>query len=249
MLTTCIVYISFVVGFVLQFGVFAYVWRCGLFRSHPAFVVYSGLVPVTNLIDFIFQMTLLFSWHYYFYWVCEFIHIFLGFIVIHEVLASIFEEYEGIRSLGMYLYFVSAIVLIIIGVTAAAATKAHGLNRIFASLERIESALRVVQCGLVLYLIFFMRTLALKWKRSSFGIALGFGVYACLALFYAVAILRLGNNWNVFLDPLLSVGYLLTILIWAAAVMVPARELVPEELPKLKNIEQWNAAILEFLHR
>jgi hypothetical protein len=78
---------------------------------------------------------------------------------------------------------------------------------------------------------------------------LGFGFYACLFLVYSVAELHLGPKWDKFLDPVLPVGYVATVLIWVIAVMAPARELTLQELPKLQNIEQWDAAIREFLQR
>ena len=249
MLTFSIVYISTVVGIVLQLGVFIHAWRSGIFRVHPFFVAYSGIVPACNVFNLVLLATLHFRLNFYSTWLCEVVHILLAFIVIHEILDSIFMEYEGIRKLGMYLYFASAIILVILGVLAAAMTKAHGLPRVYVTWMRIDTAVRVVQCGLVLFLVFFMRTLALKWKRRSFGIALGYGFYACLFLMYSVAILHLGVEWNVYLDPILPAAYLVTIMIWMVAAMAPARELAPDELPQLRSIEQWDAAILEFLRR
>jgi hypothetical protein len=248
-LTVAIDYISNFIAITLQLGICVYAWRTGVFKSNPVFVVYSFLVPITNLIDFIFQVTLQYPLHYYFYWVCEFIHILLGFIVIHEVLTSIFEEYEGIRTLGMYLFNFSAMLLILLGVFASATTKTHGFRALYVVTMQIDTAVRYVQCGLVLFLIFFMRTLSLKWQRRSFGIAFGFGCYSAMFLIYSFLLLRAGPEWNKYLDPVLPVGYVFIVMIWVIAVMVPERVLVTQELPDLRNIEQWNAAILEFLHR
>ena len=37
---------------------------------------------------------------------------------------------------------------------------------------------RVVQCGMVLFLLAFCKHVGLSWRRPGFGIALGFGIFA-----------------------------------------------------------------------
>jgi hypothetical protein len=47
---------------------------------------------------------------------------------------------------------------------------------IVASILTVQRCVRVVQCGLVVFLLAFSGKLGVSWRRLSFGVALGFGV-------------------------------------------------------------------------
>ena len=42
----------------------------------------------------------------------------------------------------------------------------------------LQRSLRVMQCGMILFLLVFLRHLGLTWRSRSFGIAFGFGLMA-----------------------------------------------------------------------
>jgi hypothetical protein len=55
-------------------------------------------------------------------------------------------------------------------------------NPVRESILVVQRCVRVVQCGLVLFLLAFSRNLGVSWRRQSFGIALGFGLFSGVEL-------------------------------------------------------------------
>jgi len=50
------------------------------------------------------------------------------------------------------------------------------------AITTLQRSVRMVQCGLILFLLLFSRFLGVSKRQQSFGIALGFGLFASVEL-------------------------------------------------------------------
>ncbi len=89
----------------------------------------------------------------------------------------------------------------------------------------VQRCVRVIQCGLILFLLVFSRYLGVSWRQHSFGIALGFGGFASVEL-VALALYSGGQIHGPTLSLLNTTAYGFSILTWLgyAALKRPTRD-------------------------
>src|SRR5438034_9154632 len=66
--------------------------------------------------------------------------------------------------------------LLVAGVVMASSPAAG--DPVLQAIVTLQRCVRVVQCGLILFLLIFSKYLGVSWRQQSFGIALGFGSLA-----------------------------------------------------------------------
>jgi hypothetical protein len=144
--------------------------------------------------------------------------------VIHEVFLDVFRPYHTLRDLGSVLFKWAGLVMLMVAGVVAASVHGGDQSPLPAGILILERSVRVVQCGLVLFLLVFSRYLGTSWQQKSFGIALGFGFFAWVEL----SLVALGSLFN---SPRVTslvnmVAYNVTILIWFGYTLAksPARD-------------------------
>jgi hypothetical protein len=156
------------------------VWR-KLHRTFPVFFAYV----VFQLFDFAIMFPIHQSGNYdlyfYSYWIGSGISLAIGFKVIHEIFLNVFRPYYTLKDLGTVLFKWAALVMLFAAVVVAAASPADQ-SPIVQAVTTVERCVRVIQCGLVLFLLFFSRYLGVSWRQHSFGVVLGFGAFASVEL-------------------------------------------------------------------
>jgi hypothetical protein len=154
----------------------ALVWR-KLYKKFPVFFSYV----VFQLLDFavLFPVHQYLSYTLYFhsYWIASTIGLIFAFLVIHEIFLEVFRPYHMLRDLGTILFKWATLVMMIVALVVAVSNPA-GQSPIVVALLTMQRCVRVIQCGLVLFLMIFSSYLAVSWKQPSFGIALGLGMVA-----------------------------------------------------------------------
>jgi len=189
----------------------AMVWR-GLHRKFPVFFSYI----VCELVSF----GILFPIHryghslayFYGYWISAMISLTLGFKVIHEVFLDVFRPFHTLRDLGTVMFKWAALVMIFVAIVVAVASP-MGQSPLVQAVTTLQRCVRTVQCGLILFLLFFSRYLGVSWRQYSFGVALGFGSYAIVEL--ATNALYFGGQINSPLAGLLdTVVYTTALMVW-----------------------------------
>jgi len=169
---------------ILQLGVAVLMLRRGLRTKFPVFFAY--LIAQVAIFAVIFPISL-HGYEAYFraYWITEIISLVLGFMVIHEVFVDIFRPYHTLKDLGTVLFKWASLVMILVACVVGAASQATPEGPLVEAVLIVQRCVRVIQCGLILFLLLFSRYLGVSWKQRSFGIALGFGFYAGIELFCA----------------------------------------------------------------
>src|SRR6201987_963829 len=164
---------AFLVGIML--------WR----RVHRTFPIFFGYIVFQILvfaITFPLHSPRFYAIFFYLYWATTAVSVVLGFRVIHEIFLDVFRPYHTLRDLGSVLFKWAGLVMLMVAGVVAASTRADAGDLMVNAILTAQRSVRVVQCGLVLFLIVFARYLGVNRQQKSFGVALGFGGFAIVEL-------------------------------------------------------------------
>src|SRR5437016_5142168 len=201
-------------------------WR-KLHRTFPIFFAYVVFQIVVFAITFPLQSPRFYAIFFYLYWATTAVSVVLGFRVIHEVFLDVFRPYHTLRDLGSVLFKWAGLVMLMVAAVVAASTASGTEDPLQTGIMTLQRSVRVVQCGLILFLLVFSRYLGTNWRQKSFGIALGFGAFASVELSLIAINASTGNVFNQVLSSWINtIAYNITIFIWVGYMLVksPARE-------------------------
>ena len=166
---------------ILQSVVAAILWRRKLHKQFPVFFVFL-VAQVANFAT-LFPLSLAGNDKMYFvlFWLCEALNAVLGFKVIHEIFLDVFRPYHTLKDLGTLLFKWAGVVMLLVSVVVAF-SNSFDQNPLVHALTTLQRSVRIVQFGLILFLLLFSRFLGVSRKQVSFGISLGFGLFAGVEL-------------------------------------------------------------------
>jgi len=242
-------YVLWVSGPMLQALIAIAMLRRRLVRECPWFFAYTVFHVFREGGQFYVYHRMTRADYFWAYWVGQAISAVLGFAVIYEIYGNVFRRYEVIRRLGSLLFLWAATILLIVAVVVAASSQGSEANRAVEAVITLERSVRVIQCGLLLFVFAFANYFGLSWRHYVFGIALGFGIFASVEM-AAIAIRgQLGPVAREALALANSAAYYCAILIWIGYFLAP--QPAPSRVAKLPkyDLERWNQALLELLNR
>ena len=228
---------------VMQVGLAIAIWRRKLLRVYPIFFAYL----VAELVVFV---ALFATWnhydcYFYLYWIGTGISAVFGFKVIDEIFSDILRPFHALRDFSSMLFRWAGLVVMLIAIVAAMSSTKSGFPLLMAGLLSLERSVRVMQCGLVLFLLMFSRYLGISHRHRSFGIALGFGFFAAVEL--AVFGLRVSGQVNSTGLSLASMGsYDIAVLLWLFYFALPVAEQRRSDM--LLQPQRWNLSLGELAH-
>jgi len=189
-------------------------WR----KLHRAFPIFFGYV-VFQVVNFaiVFPVYRYGSTqaYFYIYWISAAISLALGFKVIHEIFLDVFRPYHTLKDLGTVLFKWAALVMLMVALVVTAASQGGSESPFTQAVIIGQRCVRVIQCGLILFLLVFSKYLGVSWRQHSFGIALGFGSFASVELI-VLAMFSGGLIQPPTLNLINTAAYGLTILTWIA---------------------------------
>jgi len=163
---------------ILQSVVAAIFWRRKLNKRFPVFFFF--LLAQVAIFSIIFPLWFAgYSPKIYFisFWLGDAISAFLGFKVIHEIFLDVFRPYHTLKDLGTLLFRWAGVVLLLVSVVVAF-SNSFDHSPLIHAVTTLQRSVRIVQLGLILFLLLFSRYLGVSRKQVSFGISLGFGLFA-----------------------------------------------------------------------
>lgn len=166
---------------VLQMGIAAVMlWR-GLHRNFKFFFGYI----LTQLITFAVVFPA--YWYkssalFYLFWTCDALSVAFGFAVIHEVFVDVFRLFHTLRDLGTVLFKWAGLVMLLVAGVVSVSTNSSEMTPWIQAIITSQRCVRIIQVGMVLFLVFFARYVGISRRQQSFGIALGFGSFAVIEL-------------------------------------------------------------------
>lgn len=168
---------------VLQLSIGALMVRRGLLRQFKFFFGYL----ITQLLTFaVFFPAYIHNsggpFTFYSCWVCNAMSVAFGFLVIHEVFVDVFRLFHTLRDLGTVLFKWAGLVMLLVAGVVAVSTNSSDVPPWMQAIITSQRCVRMVQVGMVMFLLFFANYVGVSRKQRSFGVALGFGMFACFEL-------------------------------------------------------------------
>jgi hypothetical protein len=218
-------------------------WR-KQYRIFPVFFAYLGFQIVGFLVLFPLNKWGEYSQYFYSYWTLAAISVVLGFRVIQEIFEDVFRPYHTLKDLGTVLFKWAALVMLLVAGVIMAASPATG-DPILQAIITLQRCVRVVQCGLILFLLIFSRYLGVSWRQQSFGVALGFGGLAGVEL-TLVALNASSHLSQLTLNLFNFAAYDLVILLWLAygLIRTPKRA----HTANILTSQRWEQGLIELQH-
>ena len=232
---------------VLQCIVAAVMLRRKLSRMMPMFFAY--IVSQVVIFAFSFPTYVWGSSEAYFYlsWTTTGISAALGFLVIREIFIDVFRPFPALRDFGSILFRWAGIVMGLVAIILiAAGSYADHSQQVVQFVLAMERGVRVMQCGLILFLLLFSTYLGFSWKNHSFGIALGFGGFAAVEMALMVYRSRVGYTGDTALSIINMLAYNTSLIVWLTYLVRdnPARRSTELLLKPVR----WNESLADVLH-
>ncbi|MCU1297285.1 MAG: hypothetical protein JWO91_1563 [Acidobacteriaceae bacterium] len=225
---------------VLQLGVVFAMLRRKQHQVFPVFFSYALAEIAGFAILFPIHKWCGYAAYFYTYWLCAAVTLAIGFKVIHEVFLDIFRPYHTLKDLGTVMFKWAGLVMLMAAGVIAAASPASDQGPVVQAIITMERCVRVIQCGLILFLIVFSKYLGVSWKQRSFGIAMGFGGSAIVEQI-GVALRASSYLSEPSLNVLIMSSYNIAILLWFAYIFVeqPARSAIVAPLAS----QRWDQSL------
>jgi len=233
------------------------IWRRNLYKQFPVFLLYAVVVAVEQLtlcLADVLPSISPTSW-WYLFWAGLLAEAVVKFALIGEIFSRVCGLYPSLAKLGKSLISGVGVVLVLLASLAAAYTPKDNIHWIVSGAHLLEQTTYMIECGLILFLFLFAAYFKLHWSRSSFGIALGLGISACVHL-ATWALLANGNfaaHYRVFLDLLNLATYHVCVLIWFYYLLHTPKSGSkpggPPPPPPEHHLEVWNEELERLLHQ
>ncbi|HUR36675.1 MAG TPA: hypothetical protein VM009_02585 [Terriglobales bacterium] len=209
----------------------------------PMFFTYAIFQVVSNFLLYLASHTS-YRNYFYSYWVSTALGIALGFLVIHEIFEYAIRPYAGLRDLARMMFHWSAMVLLLVSGIIGFTAPGSGTDHLMLTIANLERGVRLMQCGMLLFIAVFSARLGLTWRDLPCGIALGFGIFAATDLTMYSLRAQLGPSWNVALSRITSIGYAISAVTWVSFALLPQAARVRKEVPFQPLFDRWNQAAL-----
>ena len=230
---------------VLLMGIAGFMLRRGLLRNFKFFFGYI----LTQLLTFAVVFPA-FVWRSYdslflLYWLCNAISVTFGFLVIHEVFVDVFKPFHTLRDLGTVLFKWAGLVMLLVAAVVSVSTSSSITTPLMQAIVTLQRCVRMIQVGMVMFLLFFAHYVGVSRKQHSFGIALGFGSFAVTELILISSWVgsHLGGPWISIAN---MAAYNCSLVLWVSYVAVkrPARDISRS----LLQPQRWEQSLSDIHH-
>lgn len=206
---------------ILQSVVAVVLWRRKLHKQFPVFFTFLVVQVVNFAVTYpLYGRHETYKWYFWLFWIGEAVNAVLGFKIIHEIFLDVFRPYHALKDLGTPVFKWAGFVMLLVSVVVAT-SNSFGHDPLIHAVTTLERSVRLVQFGLILFLILFSRFLGVSRRQTSFGIALGFGVFAGTQLMI-LAMKTGGLVGSVNFNLIDMISYNFAVLIWLAYSFMPA---------------------------
>lgn len=229
---------------ILQSVVAMVLWRRQLHKQFPMFFSYLLAHIAIFAVEFPAWRSGNYAWYFWLYWFGAAISAVLGFKVIHEIFLDVFRPYHTLQDLGTVVFKWAGVVMLLVSVVVAFSSSLDKYPLVHA-VTTLQRSVRLVQFGLILFLLLFSSFLGVSRRQHSFGIALGFGIFAGVEL----VILALSSGGFLHEDAVGLVNmttYNLAILIWLGYALVPS--VVRQTAANPLQTQRWEHGLAELQH-
>jgi len=182
---------------------------------------------------------------FYLSWGSTAISVALGFKVIHEAFLDVFRPFHTLRDLGTVLFKWAGLVMLLVAGVVSVSTNSSDTVPWVQAILTAQRCVRIIQVGMVLFLLSFAHFLGVSRRQHSFGIVLGFGGFAVVEL--ALIASWAGEHLsNLSMGLINMAAYNLALLTWLGYTLVksPAREAAS----MLLRPQRWEQSLADIHH-
>lgn len=162
---------------ILQLALVVILWRRKLHKQFPVFFLFLMAQIANFVVIFPIWRSGNYKWYFGIFWLGAAVNAVLGFKVIHEIFIDVFRPYHTLKDLGTLLFKWAGVVMLLVSVVVAF-SNSFEQSPLMHAITTLQRSVRIVQLGLILFLLLFSRFLGVSRKQVSFGISLGFGLFA-----------------------------------------------------------------------
>jgi hypothetical protein len=229
----------------LQAGIAGLMLRRGLHRKFKFFFAYIVTQILTFAVIFPAFLWQNYSVYFYLYWFSNAISVVLGFKIIHEIFLDVFRSFHTLRDLGTVLFKWAGLVMLLVAGVVSVSSNSSEMLPWMQAIVTTQRCVRIIQVGMVLFLLFFSRYLGVSRRQHSFGLALGFGGFAMveLALIASWVGKHLGELATVLVN---MTAYNVILLIWLGYVLT--KSAAREEGGILLKPQRWEQSLSDLQH-
>jgi hypothetical protein len=236
----------------LELATAALLIRRNLIREYPVFSCYMIFHVTRSMVFYwLFYLHKLhrvsYAAYFYSYWAVELISMTLAFVIIYQIFSQIFGPFAALQRFGCALFRIGAGILLGIAIITTAVSPAADSERIVAAILLLDRNVAILQAGLLLLLFLGTSYLGLSWRSATLGIALGFGMWACIDLAVISERAYIGVIGSETASLLRSLAYGLAVLTWFIYMLPLPRVPQASAPPPHANLQRWNDALRELL--
>jgi hypothetical protein len=204
-----------------------------------SFMIMTGVSCVASTAIYVYAHDLYFG----VYWTCSTLMMLVGFGVMYEVFVTILKPFSAVIDLGKMLFGWAALFLLLAAFLTAMVTTGPSPSRIVMACDLLDRCVHMMQCGMLMLLVFFERRLNFSWKSSAMSIGMGIGLLGAGDLIISYADRKLPSMAADF-SIAYSLGFVALLGFWSFALQssAKARNVVPES-PSRLILQRWNEAL------
>jgi hypothetical protein len=195
-------------------------YRRQLHREFPYFFNYALFQIVSFAIEFPTRNWV--NW-YYVSWTLTALSVVVSFAVLMEIFKDAFRPYEALRDLSVILIrWCILVVLLVTGMWAITSWQGGDPDSIGNAIYLVSRCVRMMQCGMVLFMLLFSEYLGISRRNLVFGISIGFGFFAAVNMLVMTALSHHSRLGSATLNTLNSLAYVGAMLIWLGYTILPS---------------------------
>jgi len=167
----------------------------------------------------------------------------LRFGVIHEIFNSVFHAYPRLAGVGTISMRLITGILVVCGILLVLYSSTPVSDNLLSGIMLLDRSVAVIQAGMLLFLFLFSRMFGLSWRSFTFGIALGFGIFATTSLAYwAIRLTDLTEQGKDLLDLVPTGSYHISVVVWLVYLLAEEkpRDVSIHSIPEL---DQWSGEL------
>jgi hypothetical protein len=214
-------------------------------NKFPMFVAYASFNLLEDVLAYAVHGS---RAYFYVYLVGESIAVALGLALVYEVFTCLFSSHAALRRLAEVIFSGVVLALLLLAGAVIYTRLPFDANKARNALLVVEEAARIMEVGLIMFVVVFSTVFGLHWRQPLFGIALGLGIFTAVKLAVVTLLPHAGMGTG-FLNLVGIASFDFSLLVWLGYLMAPERITTADELPKRAQLEQWNRAIMELINQ
>lgn len=236
---------------ILQSVVAITLWRRKLHKQFPVFFWFLLTQVLNFVVIFPLWSASNHNWipgtyrlYFTLFWFGEAVNAVLGFKVIHEIFIDVFRPYHTLKDLGTLLFKWAGVVMLLVSVVVAF-SNSFDQSLLVHAVTTLQRSVRIVQIGLILFMLLFSSFLGVSRKQISFGISLGFGLFAGVELML-MALNSGGLVKSSHLNLINMATYLVAIFVWLGYAL--SRNAVRANATNHLQTQRWEQGLADLQH-